>query len=157
MQANMQAQMRARQGRRQQHARSLAVLAGAGPRATRLRRARPISIAQGAVKTFLDALEAKDLDRLSEATALGGAQVESATREPGNVQARSSTSRSRIPSSMNWPRSSRVTDQRREPGQEHGPQSRSSFEKRRGMAAYSRRRITARHEKKGWGVLDISR
>jgi hypothetical protein len=57
--------------------------------------------ARGAVRAFLNALKAKDQDRLNEATALR-AQLEATTKNQPIWP-------SRIPSSMTWPKSSKAT------------------------------------------------
>ena len=109
---------------------------------------------RGAVKTFLDALKARDADRLSEATARRAATESSAKNQEmfGKI----------IEVSMS---DSELDDlaKKLEGYQISGENPAKStgrvdvvVQKSGGNGSYMRRRITARREKKGWGVLDIS-
>jgi hypothetical protein len=109
---------------------------------------------EGAVKAFLSALKAKDLDRLNEATALR-AQLESSTKNQETFKkifdlALSDSELDDIAKKLEGyqiagenPQVStgRIDVILRKAGQN---------------GAYFQRKVTVRHEKKGWGVLDIS-
>ena len=110
---------------------------------------------QGVVKAFLGALKSKDADRLVEATARRTASeaTSSANRELFGKILEVSLSDSEMDdlakkldgykiSGENPPRSTAKVDV---VIQKSGPNG-----------SYMRRRVTTRHEKKGWGVLDIS-
>jgi hypothetical protein len=111
---------------------------------------------QGAVRAFLNALKAKDLDRLSEATALR-AQVEATAKNQGLFKKifgleLSDSELDELAKKLegyqiageNPAQSTSRVDvvlQKRDPNSNGG---------------YFRRKVTVRHEKKGWGVLDIA-
>jgi hypothetical protein len=108
----------------------------------------------GAVKTFLSALKAKDQDRLSEATARRAASESSAkNQEIFTKILEVSLSDSELDDLAKKLEGYQVAG-------ENPPKSTGRvdvvIQKSDGGGSYSRRRITARHEKKGWGVLDIS-
>jgi hypothetical protein len=113
---------------------------------------------QGAVTAFLDALKARDLDRLAEATALR-AQTEASARNIERFKriydgSLSESELDEIAKALdgyqivgeNPPKSSgRVQVVLRKQGQGQGTTN-----------SWTTRVVTVRHEKKGWGVLDIS-
>jgi hypothetical protein len=107
----------------------------------------------GAVRTFLSALKAKDADRLSEATARRAA-IESSgkNQEMFSKILEVTLSDSEIDDLAKKLEGYQVAG-------ENPPKSTGRvdvvIQKSDGGGAYSRRRVTARHEKKGWGVLDI--
>jgi len=110
---------------------------------------------QGAVKAFLAALKAKDLDRLNESTALR-AQVEAA----------SSKSQELFKKIFDLNLSESELDELAEKLNgytiftENPPKSTGRVEvilrKTGKNNAYALRKVTVRHEKKGWGVLDVA-
>ena len=108
---------------------------------------------QGAVKTFLNALKARDADRLSEATARRAATESSAKNQEmfGKI-IEVSISDSELDDLAKKLEGYQIAG-------ENPPKSTGRvdvvIQKSATMAAI-RRRITARREKKGWGVLDIS-
>ena len=153
MQANMQAQMKAQGRMQQQPGPGGAAGAGAGNNKVADGPAdlhSPI----GAVRTFLEALKAKDADRLSEATARRAAS-ESATKNQDMFSKiiEVSLSESELDDLAKKLEGYQVTG-------ENPPKSTGRvdvvIQKSEGNGGYSRRRITARREKKGWGVMDIS-
>jgi hypothetical protein len=106
-----------------------------------------------AVRTFLNALKAKDADRLSEATARRAA-VESTGK---NQDLFSKILEVTLPDSELDDLAKKL-DGYQISGE--NPQKSTGkcdvvVQKSEGNGSYSRRRITARREKKGWGVLDI--
>jgi hypothetical protein len=110
---------------------------------------------EGAVKAFLSALKAKDLDRLNEATALRA-----------QVEAGSSKSQELFKKIFDLNLSDSELDQLAEAlkgytvSGENPPKSTGRVEvilrKTGKNGAYFLRKVTVRHEKKGWGVLDIA-
>jgi hypothetical protein len=110
---------------------------------------------EGAVKAFLSALKAKDLDRLNEASAL---------RAP--VEADSSKNQELFKKIFDLSLSDSELDQLAEAldgytiAGENPPKSTGRVDvilrKAGKNSGYFSRKITVRHEKKGWGVLDIS-
>jgi hypothetical protein len=110
---------------------------------------------EGAVKAFLSALKAKDLDRLNEATALRA-----------QVEAGSSKSQELFKKIFDLSLSDSELDQLAEAldgykiSGENPPKSTGRVEvilqKSGKNGAYFKRKVTVRHEKKGWGVLDIA-
>ena len=112
-------------------------------------------LADGAVRAFLSALKAKDADRLSEATALRALSSKRAAKNQEMFKKILEVCASRIPSSTTWPRSSTAIrsparTRPRAPGRVD-----VVIQKSGENGGYFRRKVTARHEKKGWGVLDI--
>jgi hypothetical protein len=110
----------------------------------------------GAVRAFLSALRAKDLDRLNEATALR-AQVEASTKNQELFKKifDLSLSDSDLDDLAKKLEGYQVAFEN--PAQSTGridvilqKQDRNS------NGSYFRRKVTVRHEKKGWGVLDIA-
>jgi hypothetical protein len=109
---------------------------------------------RGAVQAFLDALKARDLDRLAEATALR-AQTEASARNIERFKriydgSLSESELDEIAKAMDGYQimgenpaksSGRVQVLLRKQGQNN---------------SWTTRVVTVRHEKKGWGVLDIS-
>jgi hypothetical protein len=107
----------------------------------------------GAVRTFLSALKAKDADRLSEATARRAAIESSGKNQEMFTKILEVTlSDSEMDDLAKKLEGYQVSG-------ENPPKSTGKvdvvIQKNEGGGAYSRRRVTARHEKKGWGVLDI--
>jgi hypothetical protein len=110
---------------------------------------------QGAVKAFLAALKAKDLERLNESTAL---------RAP--VEAGSAKGRELFKKIFDLNLSESELDTLAEAldgyniAGENPAQSTARvdviLQKPGKNGAYSRRKVTVRHEKKGWGVLDVA-
>jgi hypothetical protein len=110
---------------------------------------------EGAVRAFLSALKAKDLDRLNEATALRA-----------QVEAGSSKSQELFKKIFDLSLSDSELDQLAEAldgytvAGENPPKSTGRVEvvlqKAGKNGAYFKRKVTVRHEKKGWGVLDIA-
>jgi len=109
---------------------------------------------EGAVKAFMSALKAKDLDRLNEATALR-AQLEASTKNQDTFKKIFDLALS----------DSELDDiaKRLEGYQIAGENPQKStgridviLRKAGQNGAYFQRKVTVRHEKKGWGVLDIS-
>lgn len=110
---------------------------------------------QGAVKAFLSALKAKDLDRLNEATALRA-----------QVEAGSSRSQELFKKIFDLSLSDSELDKLAEQldgytvSGENPQKSTGRVEvilrKTGKNGAYFLRKVTVRHEKKGWGVLDIA-
>jgi hypothetical protein len=115
---------------------------------------------EGAVRAFLSALKAKDLDRLNEATALRAQQ-----------EAASSKSQDLFKKIFELSLSDSELDQLADAlkgytiSGENPPKSTGRVEvilRKTGTAAnnnaggYFLRKVTVRHEKKGWGVLDIA-
>ena len=108
----------------------------------------------GAVRTFLNALKAKDADRLSEATAQRAARESSGKNQEIFTKilevSLSDTELDDLAKKLegyqiageNPPKSTGRVDVVIQKSGENG--------------SYYRRRVTARREKKGWGVLDIS-
>ena len=119
--------------------------------------ARPIFRSpEGAVRAFLSALKAKDLDRLNEATALR-AQVEAVAKNQPLFKKifDLSLSESELDEIAKKLEGYQIAG-------ENPPQStgrvdvilqKADTEHRGG---YFRRKVTVRHEKKGWGILDIA-
>jgi hypothetical protein len=112
------------------------------------------SSARGAVRTFLSALKAKDADRLSEATAQRAATDSSAkNRETFTKILEVSLSDSELDGLAKSLDGYQIAG-------ENPPKSTGKIDvviqKSGDNGGYSRRRVTARREKKGWGVLDIS-
>ena len=110
---------------------------------------------QGAVKAFLDALKAKDLDRLNEATALR-AQVEASSAKNQELFKKIfdlSLSDSELDDLAKKLEGYKIAG-------ENPPKSTGRVEvvlqKAGENGGYSRRKVTVRHEKKGWGVLDVA-
>jgi hypothetical protein len=110
----------------------------------------------GAVRAFLSALRAKDLDRLNEATALR-AQVEASARNQPIFKKifELSLSDSDLDDLAKKLEGYQVAFEN--PAQSTGridvilqKQDQNS------NGGYFRRKVTVRHEKKGWGVLDIA-
>jgi hypothetical protein len=109
--------------------------------------------AAGAVAAFLSALKAKDQDRLNEATALR-AQLEASTKNQGIFKKIFDLALSdsdlddlakkldgyQIVGEYQGKSTARIEVVLQKPGRSGG---------------YFRRKVTVRHEKKGWGVLDI--
>jgi hypothetical protein len=109
---------------------------------------------RGAVKTFLNALKAKDADRLSEATAQRAARDSSGkNQEIFTKILEVSLSDTELDDLAKKLEGYQITG-------ENPPKSTGRVDvvvqKSGDNGAYFRRRITARREKKGWGVLDIS-
>ena len=109
---------------------------------------------QGAVRTFLSALKAKDADRLSEATARRAAVDASGTK---NQEMFDKILQLTLPDS-DLDDLSKKMDGYQIAGE--NPQKSTGrvdvvVQKNNDDGSYSRRRITARREKKGWGVMDI--
>ncbi len=108
----------------------------------------------GAVKTFLDALKARDADRLSEATARRAANESSGKNQEmfGKI-IEVSLSESELDDLAKKLEGYQIAG-------ENPPKSTGRvdvvIQKSGGNGSYMRRRITARKEKKGWGVVDIS-
>jgi hypothetical protein len=110
---------------------------------------------EGAVRAFLSALKAKDLDRLNEATALRA-----------QVEATSSKSQELFKKIFDLSLSDSELDQLAEAlngytiSGENPPKSTAKVEvilqKAGKNGAYFKRKVTVRHAKKGWGVLDIA-
>ena len=146
MQASMQGQMQARGPNGQP--------AGAGPGADS-KDAGPADVHSplGAVKTFLNALKARDADRLSEATARRAA-VESATKnqETFSKIIEVSLSDSELDDLAKKLEGYQVAGEN--PAKSTG-RAEVVIQKSGSGGAYFRRKVTARKEKKGWGVLDI--
>jgi hypothetical protein len=111
---------------------------------------------QGAVRAFLNALKAKDLDRLNEATALR-AQVEATAKNQGLFKKifELSLSDSELDELSKKLEGYRIAGENPAQStarvdvilQKQDPNS---------NGGYFRRKVTVRHEKKGWGVLDIA-
>jgi hypothetical protein len=110
---------------------------------------------EGAVQAFLSALKAKDQDRLSEATALrAGSQVEGGSRN-----------RDMFKKIIDLALSDSELDDlsKRLEGFEIASRNPMTSTGRIGVVlqkanedgGYTRRLVTVRHEKKGWGVMDI--
>ena len=106
-----------------------------------------------AVRTFLNAVKAKDADRLSEATAR-----RAATESTGkNQELFDKILQVTLPDSELDDLAKKL-DRYQVTGE--NPQKSTGkvdvvVQRSNGDGSYSRRRITARREKKGWGVLDI--
>jgi hypothetical protein len=110
---------------------------------------------EGAVRAFLSALKAKDLDRLNEATALRA-----------QVEATSSKSQELFKKIFDLSLSDSELDQLAEAldgytiSGENPPKSTAKVEvilqKAGKNGAFYKRKVTVRHEKKGWGVLDVA-
>jgi hypothetical protein len=108
----------------------------------------------GAVKAFLSALQAKDLDRLSESTALRArleasgknqelfSKISDLTLSDSEVDKLASALEGFTVTGENPPRSTGRVD--------------VVLQKSGKNNSYITRKITVRHEKKGWGVMDIS-
>jgi hypothetical protein len=109
---------------------------------------------EGAVRSFLNALKAKDLDRLNESTALRASREASSTKNQELFQKiidlnLSDSELDEIAKKLdgfsiageNPPKSTGRVD--------------VIIQKARERSGYVRRKVTVRHEKKGWGVLDI--
>jgi hypothetical protein len=110
---------------------------------------------RGAVTAFLNALKARDLDRLAEATALR-AQTEASTRN----QERFKRIYDGSLSESELDEIAKALDGYQIAG-ENPPKSSGRVEvvlsKRvTNSTSWFQRKVTVRHEKKGWGVLDIS-
>jgi hypothetical protein len=111
---------------------------------------------QGAVRAFLNALKAKDLDRLNEATALR-AQVEATAKNQGLFKKifELSLSDSELDDLSKKLEGYRIAG-------ENPAQSTARVDvilqkqDSNSNGGYFRRKVTVRHEKKGWGVLDIA-
>ena len=110
----------------------------------------------GAVKAFLNALKAKDLDRLNEATALRAQSEASAkNQELFKKIFNLSLSETDLDDLAKALEGYKVAFEN--PAQSTGridvilqKQNKNS------NGGYFRRKVTVRHEKKGWGVLDIA-
>jgi hypothetical protein len=107
----------------------------------------------GAVRTFLNALKAKDADKLSEATA-----QRAATESTGKNQATFSKILEVSLSESEMDDLAKKLEGYQIAGE--NPQNSTArvdvvVQKNGQNGSYSRRKITARREKKGWGVLDI--
>jgi hypothetical protein len=108
---------------------------------------------EGAVRAFLNALRAKDLDRLNESTALR-AQSEATTKNQDLFRKiyELTLSDSELDDLANKLEGYRLAG-------ENPPKSTGRVEvilqKPGQNGAYFRRKITVRHERKGWGVLDV--
>ena len=108
---------------------------------------------EGAINAFLNALKAKDLDRLNESTALR-AQVESSSKNQDLFKKifDLSLSDAEIDELAGKLEGYRIYT-------ENPPKSTGRVDvilsKTGAKNAYFLRKITVRHEKKGWGVLDI--
>jgi hypothetical protein len=122
---------------------------------------------EGAVRAFLSALKAKDLDRLNEATALR-AQVEAASSKSQELFKKifdlslSDSELDQLAEALNGytisgenpPKSTgRVEVILRKAGNNNNANGTSTGNTN---GSYFLRKITVRHEKKGWGVLDIA-
>ena len=142
MQAQMKAQMPAAGGQKQQ--------GGGGGDAKVAEGPADVHSPRGAVKTFLDALKARDADRLSEATARRAA-TRVFGQEPGNVRQDHRGFAVGFRARRLGQEARRLSDRRREPAQEHGPRRRRRSRSPGGNGSYMRRRITARREKEGVG------
>jgi hypothetical protein len=111
---------------------------------------------EGAVRAFLSALKAKDLDRLNEATALR-AQVEAVAKNQPLFKKifDLSLSESELDEIAKKLDGYQIAGEN--PAQSTGRVDvilqKADTEHRGG---YFRRKVTVRHEKKGWGVLDIA-
>jgi hypothetical protein len=108
---------------------------------------------EGAVKAFLSALKAKDQDRLNEATALRAQLEASAKNQPIFKKIFDlSLSDSEIDDIAKKLDGYQIAS-------ENPPKSTGRVEvvlqKAGHNGGYFRRKVTVRHEKKGWGVLDI--
>jgi hypothetical protein len=113
-----------------------------------------ISSALGAVRTFLSALHAKNADRLSEATAQRAATESSVkNREIFTKILQVELSDSELDGLAKSLDGYQIAF-------ENPPRSTGKIDvviqKNGDNGGYSRRRVTARKERKGWGVLDIS-
>jgi hypothetical protein len=108
---------------------------------------------QGAVRTFLNALKAKDADRLSEATARRAA-VDSTGK---NQELFSKILEVTLPDSELDDLAKKLAGYQisGENPQKSTGRADVVVSKRNDDGSSSSRRITARREKKGWGVLDI--
>jgi hypothetical protein len=110
---------------------------------------------EGAVRAFLAALKAKDLDRLNESTALRASQeaASSKNKELFKKIFDLSLSESELDDLADKLDGYRMSN-------ENPPKSTARVEvvlvKAGKNGAYTKRTITTRHEKKGWGVLDVS-
>jgi hypothetical protein len=110
---------------------------------------------EGAVRAFLAALKAKDLDRLNESTALRASQeaASSKNKELFKKIFDLSLSESELDDLAGKLEGFRMSN-------ENPPKSTARVEvvlvKAGKNGAYTKRTITTRHEKKGWGVLDVS-
>jgi hypothetical protein len=108
---------------------------------------------QGAVRSFLNALKAKDADRLSESTALRAARDSAAkNRELFDKIIKVTISDSELDELAKKLEGYKVAGE--------NPQTSTGkadvvVQKSGDNGVYYKRRITARREKKGWGVLDI--
>jgi hypothetical protein len=109
---------------------------------------------EGAVRSFLNALKAKDLDRLNESTALR------ASREAGSTKNQELFQKI---IDLNLSDSELDDIAKKLDGfavaGENPPKSTGRvdvvIQKASDRGGYIRRKVTVRHEKKGWGVLDI--
>ncbi len=118
--------------------------------------ARRFPFSGRAVKAFLSALKAKDLDRLNEATALR-AQVEASSSKNQELFKKifdlslSDSELDELAEKLEGYRSPARTPPR-------APDASMSFLRKTGKnnGGYFLRKVTVRHEKKGWGVLDIA-
>jgi hypothetical protein len=110
---------------------------------------------EGAVTAFLAALKAKNLDRLNESTALRASQeaASSKNKELFKKIFDLSLSESELDDLASKLDGYRMSN-------ENPPKSTARVEvvlvKAGKNGAYTKRTITTRHEKKGWGVLDVS-
>jgi hypothetical protein len=110
----------------------------------------------GAVQAFLSALKAKDADRLSEATALRATDIREQTSTKSQDMFKKIQDLSLTDSEMDT--LSKKLEGYSIAG-ENPPKSTGRadvvIQKSGENGRYSRRKITVRREKKGWGVLDI--
>jgi hypothetical protein len=108
---------------------------------------------QAAVRTFLNALKAKDADRLSEATARRAAAESTGKNQELFTKILEVT----LPDSELDDLAKKLSGYQiaGENPQKSTGKADVVVQKRNGDGSSSSRRITARREKKGWGVLDI--
>jgi hypothetical protein len=108
----------------------------------------------GAVRSFLNALKAKDLDRLNESTALRASREASSTKNQELFQKIIDLNLS----DADLDNMAKKLDGYQVAG-ENPPKSTGRvdvvIQKAGERNGYIRRKVTVRHEKKGWGVLDI--
>jgi hypothetical protein len=127
---------------------------GAGGAATKDEGPADTTSPLGAVRTFLNALKAKDADRLSEATAQRAASEASGkNQETFDKILKVSLSETELDDLAKKLEGYQIAGE--------NPQKSTGridvvVQKNGENGSYYRRKITARREKKGWGVLDIS-
>jgi hypothetical protein len=109
---------------------------------------------RGAVEAFLDALKARDLDRLAEATALR-AQTEASARNIERFKRiyDGSLSESELDDIAKAMDGYQIMGEN--PAKSSG-RVQVVLRKQGANNSWTTRVVTVRHEKKGWGVLDIS-